>query len=423
MKALPTEQLIALLGFVLILLLTLAWITAGAYIVNIYTFITYHTYDLFPNYEWIENIKAMLKSANRNANNVSLMNFFYIINHSGWHYAILFSLFSIFIFFKVKKSVHYRFNRQLNVNQLAHIIVKKSPSIAHVLARYANFSDQLLNHSDEESKSPLTPIEFANLHNLIDKEKKSFRKSEARKIFRQQINFNSMKEGQLQLKDYEKALAAIFLLARFFNDYVNAKQLLNQLNLSCLETEDAFPNFLPVIEQCEIVLNTKEYQSFSSNYRSSRTMLYALLDADLSIPPAQFRWLKGLDRTLWMALTSVGRGKKFVEGAGVIAYSITETWLSDNPKYKNLDISPTVRPATNGLEDDLIREGAVKRYKPYLAKGQFLYVNDIESIRLQQQLEEDKEVKKDKNLKDDIQPNKKTQSSSEKPEIEIPPFF
>ncbi|WP_434523826.1 secretion/conjugation apparatus DotM-related subunit [Photorhabdus asymbiotica] len=383
MKVLPTEQMIAIFTFIFALLASLAWITLGVEIVKTYSFITYHIYNILPRFEWVENIKTMLKSASKHADNISLLNFFYVLNHSAWFYAIIFSFPSAFIFYKVRKSPHYRFNRQIDVNKLAHLIVRRSPSIAHTLARYSNFSDQLLNYDDEESKSPLTPIEFAKKHNLIDNEKKTFRKSQTRKIFRQQINFDSLKNGKLQLKDYEKILAAIFSLARFFNDYTNAKELLFDLNLSCLETEDAYPNFEPVLEKCQIVLNTEEFQTFSSGYRSSRTMLYALLDADLSIPPAHFRWLKGLDRTLWMALTSVGRGKKFVEGAGVIAYSITETWLNENPTYKDLDISPTVRPATNGLETELIKEGIIKRFKPYTASGQFLYVNDIESLRLQ----------------------------------------
>lgn len=393
MKAIPTDKLITLFFFLAVLLSVIFWISFRDYIINAYTFITYHFYNMFPSYNFIVSIKEMLVSANRNASNVTFFDFLFILNRSAYPYAILFLITSISIALKVKKSINYKYNRNLNVNELAKLIVKKNPSIAHILAKYSDIPEQLLNYNDKESESPLTPIEFAKKHDLINIENNTFRKSKARKVFRQQINFDSKVNGIIILKDYEKPLATIFSLAYFFNDYDNVRSILNKLNLSCFETEDAYPNFELVKNECETILSTKEYLSFMQNYRSSRTMLYALLDHDLGIPPSHFRWLKGLDRTLWMALTSVGRAKKFVEGAGIIAYSITETWLINNEIYKPLNISPTVRPATIGLEAELLKEGLVQNYKPYSAKGTFKYVDEIETLRY----DNNKEDKEDKN--------------------------
>ncbi|ENN9164425.1 hypothetical protein NOM68_16415 [Proteus mirabilis] len=389
MKAIPTDKLIMLFFFLAILLSVLFWISLRDYIINAYTFVTYHFYNIFPSSKFIVSTKEMLVSANRNASNVSFSDFLFILNKTAYPYAILFSVTSIFIVFKIRKSINYKYNRNLNVNELAKLIVKKNPSIAHILAKYSEIPEQLLNHDDTESLSPLTPVEFAKKYDLINKKNNAFRKSKARKIFRQQINFESKINGHIDLKSYEKPLATVFSLALFFNDYDNVRNILNKLNLSCFETDDAYPNFELVKDECETILSTKEYLDFTKKYRSSRTMLYALLDNDLGIPPSHFRWLKGLDRTLWMALTSVGRAKKFVEGAGVIAYSITETWLANNEKYKSLNLSPTVRPATIGLETELLKEGLVEKRKHYLAKGAFKYINEIETLRYGEKNNED----------------------------------
>ncbi|MFB9086488.1 hypothetical protein ACFFW8_15135 [Erwinia tracheiphila] len=124
----------------------------------------------------------------------------------------------------VLRSKRYRFNRQFTLSQLAAILVKRSPGVAHILSRYHAFPDQLLNHTDEESAAPLSPQEFAEKHQLITRSR-LFRKRRAQKIFRQQINFDSFKNGNLHFKPYEAALAAAFYRVRVHNDRPFAQQL------------------------------------------------------------------------------------------------------------------------------------------------------------------------------------------------------
>ncbi|MFL3403371.1 conjugal transfer protein TrbA, partial [Escherichia coli] len=91
---------------------------------------------------------------------------------------------------------------------------------------------------------------------------------------------------------------------------------------------------------------------FAKGRRSSRSLLYALFDDDLQLPSANFRWLKGVDRTLWYALSSAGRGKFFIEGGGVIAWSQCESYRLTLDEEKAAKFPPTVRAAVLGLELD-----------------------------------------------------------------------
>lgn len=59
----------------------------------------------------------------------------------------------------------------------------------------------------------------------------------------------------------------------------------------------------------------------------THTVLMRLLDEARRggvLPPALFAWLKGVDRPLWYALTSLGRRAPFVEGLGACAHYAAE---------------------------------------------------------------------------------------------------
>ncbi|WP_455906587.1 secretion/conjugation apparatus DotM-related subunit, partial [Pseudomonas savastanoi] len=64
------------------------------------------------------------------------------------------------------------------------------------------------------------------------------------------------------------------------------------------------------------------------SHRSMRTALVALYGRDLRLAPVRFRWLKGVNRTLWYALHSADTAKVFVEGAGVQAQARAEVHAS-----------------------------------------------------------------------------------------------
>lgn len=80
-------------------------------------------------------------------------------------------------------------------------------------------------------------------------------------------------------------------------------------------------------------------------------------------PGARFRWLKGLDRTLWYALSSSDRSKVFVEGAGVISAQQWECLIAKTSQKLNRKITLKnnlmMDAAIAGLEADLISIGLI----------------------------------------------------------------
>ncbi|EBP9312973.1 conjugal transfer protein TrbA, partial [Salmonella enterica] len=97
-------------------------------------------------------------------------------------------------------------------------------------------------------------------------------------------------------------------------------------------------------------------------HSTTRTALSALHAQDLRLPAGLFRWLKGLDRTLWYVLSSSDRSKCFVEGAGVVTAAQWESLVSQlSKKLKVVIPAPEnlTAFAVRGLEDDLRNIGMV----------------------------------------------------------------
>lgn len=292
----------------------------------------------------------LINQAAIHRNDVSLSDFITLLNLTASVAFPIILLLSVLFAYLIIKSPFYKLTRRISIKDLPRIMVKYAPANAHVIARFGSFDKLLLNEDPDEAKGPLSPVEFAEKHSLIDVPRRRLLKKKAHRVFMEQVKIS---QGKVTFTDYERALLSVFSLVHFSNDRERAKQLLDALNLSCLDTKEGFPNFELVNDAWEEVSKSENLAQHLKGRTSSRAILHSLFDNDLMIASAQFRWLKGLDRTLWMALSSVGRGKFFVEGAGVIAWSLSETYVltksSEVPESYR-----TVRAAVIGLERELI---------------------------------------------------------------------
>ncbi|HFQ7030035.1 TPA: conjugal transfer protein TrbA [Yersinia enterocolitica] len=349
-----------------LILIVLIWFLMGSTIIYGVCRLLFMLYDVLPTAlapADVDARKVLLYQAAIHSDKVGLGDFISVMNETAIIFLPLYLLVASLFAWIILKSPFYRLTRKISIKTLPWIRVKHAPANAHVLARFGQYDQLLLNEDPEEAKSALSPVEFVELHNLLDTEHCRLRKKAAHKVFLSQVNQPS--EGSaLQLAPHEKVLAAAFVYVRFMSQRPAAKQLLDAVNLSCLRTKDGFPDFTLGESDWEAVSQSEEFRTFCRGRRSSRTLLHALMDDDLQVPPAQFRWLKGIDRTLWMALSSVGRGKFFVEGAGVIAWSLCETRNQALSPDVAADFPPTVRAAVLGLERELIR---YKRVIPRIA--------------------------------------------------------
>jgi len=353
----------------ILLMLALLWIVSKEWIIYGICRLLFFIYDVLPPAIIpgdVEATKTLLYQAAMHSDRVGASDFIDVLNMTAIVLLPLLLLLSGLFTWIIMRSPFYRLTRRITIDTLPWIMVKNSPGIAHVLARFGKFDKLLLNEDPEEAKSARSPVEFAEQHNLIDEEKKRFRKKAAHKVLLAQVNLPD--EGQqVQLAPHEKALAAAFVYVRFMSERPSAKSLLDRLNLSCLKTKGGFPDYSLADQDWQRVSECQPFRAFCRGRGSSRTLLHALFDNDLQLPSAHFRWLKGVDRTLWMALSSVGRGKFFIEGAGVIAWSFCESYIRSLPPEEAESYTPTVRSAVLGLERELARFSRITLPQPQLA--------------------------------------------------------
>ena len=111
-------------------------------------------------------------------------------------------------------------------------------------------------------------------------------------------------------------------------------------------------DYRPVIQTTRPDLDHPAVQAIIRQHGYTHTVLMRLLEEARRggvLPPALFTWLKGVDRPLWYALTSLGRRAPFVEGLGACAHYAAERRLGRALQ------SPAVAGAIEALATALTR--------------------------------------------------------------------
>lgn len=221
-----------------------------------------------------------------------------------------------------------RSKRRLNIHSLPKVISYFSPSIIPVLAS-AKSKDGLMNDDSTENAWALKPEEFAEKHRLIQRKLLDHKATEA--AFINQLGNEN--RGLAHFRPHERALIAVFGLQIFLNDRKTATALLDDLNRSCLvkgflrRKENVREPLYSLANKAFLRVSTapgiNEWLETHGFVRSALVGLYA---RDLRLPPARFRWLKGVDRTLWYGLHTADSAKVFVEGAGLVAQTRAEIY-------------------------------------------------------------------------------------------------
>ncbi len=114
----------------------------------------------------------------------------------------------------------------------------------------------------------------------------------------------------------------------------------------------AAADYRRVIQATRLHLDHAAVQGVIGQHGYPHTVLMRLLDEARRggvLPPALFTWLKGVDRPLWYALTSLGRRAPFVEGLGACAHYVAERQMGGALN------SPAVAGAVEALAAALTR--------------------------------------------------------------------
>lgn len=219
----------------------------------------------------------------------------------------------------------FRSKRVVNVRTLPGLVSAFAPSVIPVLA--ASGPDGLMNDTSPENAWGLKPEEFAEHYKLIDRQ--VLDRNAAREAFEPQVG--KPHEGLDNWAPHERALLSVFGAQVFLNDRKVATDLLDELNRSCMikgllrrRRKSVTPIYSLTNKVFAQLATHPEVTQLLSTHGYVRTVLAGLYGRDLRLPPARFRWLKGVDRTLWYALQGADTQKVFVEGSGVLAQARAE---------------------------------------------------------------------------------------------------
>ncbi|EOY9202465.1 MULTISPECIES: secretion/conjugation apparatus DotM-related subunit [Serratia] len=257
----------------------------------------------------------------------------------------------------------FRSKRPINVHTLPGLVSGFAPSVMPVLAM-ASGPDGLMNDPAPANVWALKPEDFTTQHQLV--QRKTLDRTAAAEVFTAQLGKTMC--NVTNWHPYERALLAVFGLQVFLNDRAAASRLLDDLNRSCVVRRflrrkrvspvPLFPLANAAFERVVQVPGVNEWLAGHGYVRSALVGLYA---RDLRLPPARFRWLKGVDRTLWYGLHSADTAKVFVEGAGIAAQARAEVRAS---KLGLPRPGIMVEQAVEGLQADLESLGLVYPYTP-----------------------------------------------------------
>lgn len=305
----------------------------------------------------------LLAWAGNSANELDWSQFIEVMNRTAGILLAPMAIIAVWGNIAVRNHPMNRTRRPISIHTLPHIMARFSPSIIPALC-YGDPKTQLLHCDPPEHRSAQSPEEFALTHRLIIGERLD--RERAREVFTAQRG--TPLSGMESFSPAERAMFAVFGLQVFLSDRKAAEKLLDTLNRSCLvkKRQDGSKRGYPVLSLADRAFSrvslTPEAQQWITRYSTTRSALSALHAQQLRLPGARFRWLKGLDRTLWYALSSSDRSKVFVEGAGVIAIAQWETLssaIAEKLKVKVPAIPYPVDSAIDGLEDDLRSLGMV----------------------------------------------------------------
>jgi intracellular multiplication protein IcmP len=306
----------------------------------------------------------LLVNTHNHAQNVSWSEFFSVMDLTAGILLLFLVPAVVFGVLAVRGHQASRTRRDISIRTLPRIMSVFSPAIIPAL-NYGDKKTQLLNVDPEEHRSAASPEEFAKENRLVVN--RQLRHDLAEACFFAQLG-KAFTSGSTpaqrfeQFSDHERAMFAIFGLQHFLDKRKEAEALVDTLNRSTLKSDrkyrnkTGYPNLSLADADFRRVTSSPDAIEWIRRYRYARTAIQALHDNDLHLPIRRYRWLKGLDRTLWYALASTGRPWPFIEGTAVVSQA---HWETVSAQYGiHLD-RPIMRLAIEGLEADLRNLGAV----------------------------------------------------------------
>lgn len=256
---------------------------------------------------------------------------------------------AVFIYFASSTRI---FKRIYSMRDLVHAEKNNWPQIAPV----ANLDLVKTDINKGPWAMALNPMDFCKKNNLLEEYKRPpqegmsrkewskvevrLKRGAANKLFA--IQLGQMWPGINRVPPHIKALFGAFA-ARVNGDGKGAAELFANINKSSMTKLD----FTGADELLKKHYDTKLVKKVVNSHAYLLTVMAEMLEAARSDgvqAPADFLWLKPVDRKLWYMLNTVGRQTPFCEVAGPFAH-----WTAEKEMGRPL-LVPMVEEATNALE-------------------------------------------------------------------------
>lgn len=253
-----------------------------------------------------------------------------------------------------------RFRRRFDLAGLAEAMREPWPYALHALRR--GNRDLPLDHP--VWGMALSPAEFLRRHDLVERAGGGGRLREARA---EAALAEQLGAPWAEAPPHARALAGVFALriaaAEAESDAAaeplnrRAAEALRRLALAAADNKagDRLPpaaRYADTVAATAAALESEPIRRRLAGHAYTQTALLRLLEDARQggvSPPALFSWLKGVDRPLWYALSSLGRRTPFVEALGAVGHYGAER-LAGRALYP-----PAVAVALDGLRLEAAR--------------------------------------------------------------------
>lgn len=261
----------------------------------------------------------------------------------------------------IRTSLRHRsekIRRNITASTLPEIMSEHCKAVIPVL----HYGD-LMNEDIKGQESREHPAEFAKRHGLVNKAVLDEEKTAD--VFLSQLGnkITSLSE----LKIYEQALFAVFA-SRVFDTFENngkAQKMLDMLNSSCAtgtwKGQPGYPDFSVIRNEIRYYIKSPEAQELLTYFQYPSTYLHMLHLRAMKrgkLVSSNFRWLKGIDRSLWYVLNASGRKVPCIESLIQVQTYRTEH-LAWTQGLKLID--PPVGPCIEAFSKVLIKEGVLPK--------------------------------------------------------------
>ncbi len=250
-----------------------------------------------------------------------------------------------------------RIHRVITADTLPWIMAKHSPAVIPTL-----YYGDLLKTDPPEHRSALTPEAWAIAQRLVVNQR-----LERDRALTSLAGFLGPRLASVRnMQLHEQALFAVFAARLFSNGEAlgDAQNLLDALNRSChvgeFQGKRGYPQLELAHAQFERYADHAEVSDWVDRHGYARTLLFSMHEASIKLgklPASNFRWLKGMDRSLWYALNTTGRKVPFVESLAVFTQARWETYVSN----MGLRLErPYLDDAVDALEAYLVKVGVTQ---------------------------------------------------------------